>query len=93
MDDDDDDGDDDDDDDAEDFNDSNVDDDDADDDEDDNDDDDNNDNDSDGNLELSYWPWRVYLVRIRQLIQRFFINSFFKRWLRTSQLHTFNARA
>ena len=74
--------------------DSNVDDDDADDnDDDDADDDNNNDDDSDGNPKLSLWPWRFYLVSIRKLIQNFFINSFFKTRLGTSQLHRVNAMA
>ena len=70
--------------------DSNVDDDDADDDADDNDD---NDDDSDGNPKISLWPWRFYLVSIRKLIKSFFINSFFKRQLGRSQLHSINAMA
>ena len=63
------------------------------DDDDDDADDNNNDDDSDGNPNLSLWPWRFYLVSIRKLIQSFFISSFFKRRLGTSQLHRVNAMA
>ena len=60
------------------------------DDDDDDADDENNNDDSDENPKLSLWPWRFYLVSIRKLIQSFFINSFFKRRLGTSQLHGLN---